>query len=129
MLVAIYILRCRTKCPAIRVSAPLGIFVSGSHLWKVLMVKPITANETQSFEVSLREEETEKATKWAESSRMKRARGKQGDTFHPPNRSILQHELQGDIAAFVVLDQLSRLPHLLCIGDPHPSTLEDNVRE
>lgn len=61
--------------------------------------------------------------------------GRERENLHPPapssnytsihpHRSILQHELQGGVAIFVVLVQLGGLPHLLGIGDPHPSPLE-----
>lgn len=76
------------------------------------MVKPISANETQRFE------ETKKKKKETDLSQY------YSSSIHP-HRSILQHKLQGGVAIFVVLGQLSRLPHLLCIGDPHPSTLRD----
>lgn len=118
---------CSIKCTATHFKCSLGgIFASRSHLWKVLMLKAITTNETRHFEVSLRrrERETDDETK--------RKKHKEGETdssppytsIHP-HRSILQHELQGDVAMFVVLIELGRLPHLLCIGDPHPSTLKE----
>lgn len=45
-----------------------------------------------------------------------------------PHRSILQQQLQGAVSIVVVLGQLGRPPHLLCIGDPHPSGLRSAER-
>lgn len=44
------------------------------------------------------------------------------------HRSILQQQLQGGVSILVVLGQLSRLPHLLRIRDPHPSGLMNTER-
>lgn len=50
--------------------------------------------------------------------------------FEPADahRSILQQQLQGGVSILVVLGQLSRPPHLLCIRDPHPSGLMNTER-
>lgn len=45
-----------------------------------------------------------------------------------PHRSVLQQQLQGAVSIVVVLGQLGRPPHLLCIGDPHPSGLRSAER-
>lgn len=44
------------------------------------------------------------------------------------HRSILQQQLKGGVSILVVLGQLSRPPHLLCIRDPHPSGLRNTER-
>lgn len=54
--------------------------------------------------------------------RQERAGEQQWNTH--PHRSVLQQQLQGDVSIIVVLGELGRPPHLLSIGDPHPSTLQ-----
>lgn len=63
--------------------------------------------------------------RWGEerrSRRQERAGERQWKT-HPPHRSIFQQQLQRDVSTIVILGELGGPPHVLGIGDPHPSTL------
>lgn len=88
------------------------------------MVKPISTNEMLCFQASLWQRQQERGNK-----KKKKGRKRERRILIPPissvqpHRSIFQHELQGGVAIFVVLNELGGLPHLVCIGDPHSSTL------
>lgn len=91
------------------------------------MVKPISTNEMLCFQASLWQREQERGS----NNKKKKSTKRERPILIPPissiqpHRSIFQHELQGGVAIFVVLNELGGLPHLVCIGDPHSSTLRE----